>query len=394
MQSSTTDSANAAEANGNRKAVTKGNPGNVTSEPAQPDAQIPGTATVSDARKEELRRYIDQVPHEQVVAINEAFARGEGYVAWQILEDYSDYESGNYILITKGADGQFTSWNEDVPILDDMPSLSRGADHSPVRYNPVSLQDLGASAVNYYHQSSLLPAKPYGNDPIENGLVFLNNTANIPLNLVTTGLSGLGDGIVALERFAYENEYVRVAAVPLLEGPPGRAWKMATLPLRAMASSSRMATTGAINLNKLNLPPLRGTGPAPGVFELSARTTSSSAVENYSPLFRQQTRGGIVEQRGVEFIFDTEKNVFLVGKQKGYSGNVLLSPHQRLAELSRSDNSNVVGGMFSRSPSGAIRTDEYSGHFHDNWNEATRQKFISFMRDNGLEVEHKAWSGL
>ncbi len=83
-----------------------------------------------------------------------------------------------------------------------------------------------------------------------------------------------------------------------------------------------------------------------------------------------------------------------IGKQKDYSGNGLLSPHERLAALSRSDSSNVVGGMFSRGPNGTIRTNEVSGHFHQNWNDTTRQQFIKFLENSGLKIEHEIWTGL
>ncbi len=121
---------------------------------------------------------------------------------------------------------------------------------------------------------------------------------------------------------------------------------------------------------------LFGSGPVAGVLEVSDRAKSVGAFLNYKP------------KNGIEFIFNTEQNVFLVGKTK--SGGLLDSPHEKLAGLTGSgEYSSIVGGMFRRGANGAILTNEHSGHYWQNWNSANRKQFTDFMkRKTGQDVCH------
>ncbi|WP_417800652.1 polymorphic toxin type 43 domain-containing protein [Tenacibaculum sp.] len=112
---------------------------------------------------------------------------------------------------------------------------------------------------------------------------------------------------------------------------------------------------------------LRGSGPAPGVIEVSKRAKSLGRFSNYRP------------KNSVEFIFDPKSNTLLVGNVK-YSVKGL-SPHQNLAlSLGKSRSGNVVGGMFKRNSNGDIMTNEMSGHYWKNWTPEVRTQFNSFMK--------------
>ena len=123
---------------------------------------------------------------------------------------------------------------------------------------------------------------------------------------------------------------------------------------------------GNFNITPRNLPPLKGSGPAPGLLEVSHRTKSVAATRNYYP----KKTGELTE-----FVFDPSTETFVVGRPK--AGRLPLeSPHQQLARLSGADQSVVVGGTFSRTPDGGIRTTEMSGHYGYRWNNQTRKQFI------------------
>jgi hypothetical protein len=51
----------------------------------------------------------------------------------------------------------------------------------------------------------------------------------------------------------------------------------------------------------------------------------------------------------------------------------------------------VVAGMIRREPDGTIFTNEFSGHFGQNWNDAIRKKFSDFMKKVGEKHHHEAW---
>ena len=81
----------------------------------------------------------------------------------------------------------------------------------------------------------------------------------------------------------------------------------------------------------------------------------------------------------MEFVFDPNSERFVVGRvAPGQGGG--LSPHQSLARAIGAG-PDVVGGMLSRSASGEIVTNEFSGHYWQNWTPGVRKKFEEFIRD-------------
>jgi hypothetical protein len=123
-----------------------------------------------------------------------------------------------------------------------------------------------------------------------------------------------------------------------------------------------------------NICPLRGSGPAPGMIEVSARAQSLKAF--------QQMKSG-------DFIFDPVSNTFVAaGKRLGNAGT-----HPTMADaLGVANRRLVVGGQFSRGPNGEIITNELSGHFGENWTPAIREQFRTFMEQmTGNPVQHAAY---
>lgn len=112
-----------------------------------------------------------------------------------------------------------------------------------------------------------------------------------------------------------------------------------------------------------------GSGPAPGIIEVSPKVGSTAAFCNYNP------SGGTIE-----FAYDVGTNTFVVGKLKPHV-NFTGSPHQKLAELIGAEMVNIVAGMFRRGPSREIILNEHSGHFWQNWDKipGVRQKLRRFL---------------
>ena len=86
-------------------------------------------------------------------------------------------------------------------------------------------------------------------------------------------------------------------------------------------------------------------------------------------------------------MFDPKTNTFVVGKPK--SGLFNGSPHEQLAQSINADTSTVVGGMFKRGTNGEILTNEFSGHYWQNWTADVRQQFVNKMNQYGLKVTHR-----
>ena len=113
----------------------------------------------------------------------------------------------------------------------------------------------------------------------------------------------------------------------------------------------------------------RGSGPVPGVLEVSPNIKSTAAVRNYKPAGER-----------VEFVYDVKNNTFAVGKPKPYA-NLTGSPHQKLAASIGADATNIVAGMFRRGADGQIMLNEHSGHFWQNWDKisSVREKLKQFL---------------
>ncbi|KAA9163969.1 type IV secretion protein Rhs [Amycolatopsis acidicola] len=125
---------------------------------------------------------------------------------------------------------------------------------------------------------------------------------------------------------------------------------------------------------------LNGSGPVPGVIEVSGRVKSVKAFQNYAPSGKNM----------IEYVFDPVRNIFAVGGPLSYL-DIDGSPHQRLARSIGADETRVLGGMFSRGSDGRVNTNEYSGHYGDRWTPDLRRQFTDFMGRYGIDIAHEAW---
>jgi RHS repeat-associated protein len=107
----------------------------------------------------------------------------------------------------------------------------------------------------------------------------------------------------------------------------------------------------------------RGSGPAPGVLEVSDYRPSTEAFRAYQPA------------KPIEYVFDPVSERFAVGAAPSGGG----SPHQRLAGTINADPNDVVGGMFQRGPGGEIQLNEHSGHYWQNWSPGVRSQLQQFL---------------
>ena len=105
---------------------------------------------------------------------------------------------------------------------------------------------------------------------------------------------------------------------------------------------------------------------------------SSKAIQNYYP----STKTG-----SIEFVFDTKTQTFVVGKPTDFRPG--LSPHQQLVDSIKASDSTVVGGMFRRGKNGEFITNEFSGHYWQNWTPEVRSLFEQTMGKYGIKVEHR-----
>jgi hypothetical protein len=126
---------------------------------------------------------------------------------------------------------------------------------------------------------------------------------------------------------------------------------------------------------EIKIPTWTGSGPTPGVIGINALSKSSGALKNYFP------KDGVIE-----FVFDSKTYTFLVGKPESVS--FIGSPHQKLVQTIAASDSTVVGGMFKRGPKGEIITNEFSGHYHQNWSPEVRELYIKTLKDLGVEIMH------
>lgn len=78
-------------------------------------------------------------------------------------------------------------------------------------------------------------------------------------------------------------------------------------------------------------------------------------------------------------------NTFAVGKPTVSLGG---SPRQQLAESIGAQPSSVVGGMFRRGSDGEIITNEFSGHYWQNWTPEIRVDFVEAMKNYNVSVKH------
>jgi putative RNase toxin 43 of polymorphic toxin system len=116
------------------------------------------------------------------------------------------------------------------------------------------------------------------------------------------------------------------------------------------------------------IPTWHGIGPRPGMIGVNATTTSTRGLQNF------RSRGS------VEYIFDPDTSTLVV--------NTRLHTHSPLAASIGADSDRVVGGMLTRGPGGEMITNEWSGHFWQNWSPAVRAQFNEFMQSRGFNHIH------
>jgi hypothetical protein len=158
------------------------------------------------------------------------------------------------------------------------------------------------------------------------------------------------------------------AAVADAAGPLDALWAPRGTRSVALASVRRAA------IGEGGFPGWKGAGPTPGTFGVGPMTESVAGLRNYYP-----------RQGGIEFIFDPMSSTIVVGRARVQTG----SPHESLAASVGANPNRVVGGMFWRVDGGSIQTNEFSGHFWQNWTPQIRQQFVDFMNSKGLPTTHK-----
>ena len=87
-------------------------------------------------------------------------------------------------------------------------------------------------------------------------------------------------------------------------------------------------------------------------------------------------------------MFDPISERFAVGAAPS-SYKIGASPHVKLAHSIGADTKTVVGGMLSHGPNGEVFTNEFSGHFWQNWTTEVREQVDAFLtRKTGLLENH------
>ncbi len=115
-----------------------------------------------------------------------------------------------------------------------------------------------------------------------------------------------------------------------------------------------------------------GSGPSKSFLEISDSFKSSKAVQNFG------------SPKPTDFIFDTKSQRFILGRGPHGHDSVLqagqISPHN-----------GVVGGRIRRQ-NGSLISDEWSGHYGQNWTPEIREQFQNFMKQHGVTIKHVPWA--
>ena len=115
-----------------------------------------------------------------------------------------------------------------------------------------------------------------------------------------------------------------------------------------------------------------GSGPASGFLEVSDAYASSKAVQNFA------------SPTATDFIFDSQSGRFIMG-----DGGIL--GHDGILAAGKiTPSETTVGGTIWRE-NGSLMTDEWSGHYGQNWTPEIRQQFQNFMQQNGVNITHTPW---
>lgn len=184
----------------------------------------------------------------------------------------------------------------------------------------------------------------------------------------------LNAGIYANEGKKFEASLSGAAAIPFL-GWAATSVKWAD----QLKTLAKLGGEGFSNLKYGGKVLNPGSGPEAGVLEISDRVKSVKSFLNW-----KGKKG-----EGIEFVFDTERKIFAMGKTKGRFG----SPHVNLANAIEAKNwKNVVGGSVIKRD-GKFMFTEHSGHFGKNWTDESRKLFSEFMQEKtGINVFNKGYT--
>ncbi|WP_189765810.1 polymorphic toxin type 43 domain-containing protein [Streptomyces xanthochromogenes] len=114
---------------------------------------------------------------------------------------------------------------------------------------------------------------------------------------------------------------------------------------------------------------ISGSGTAKGILEVSDRVKSTAAMRNFKP----------GEAR--DFVYDPLTERFATGAKQPMG-------HDQLGWAIQSDKTEMVGGRLRIGSDGKLETNEWSGHYGMNWNEANRKSFDNFMKRFGIDQTH------
>ena len=115
----------------------------------------------------------------------------------------------------------------------------------------------------------------------------------------------------------------------------------------------------------------RGSGPARGFIEIS---------DAYSSILLA-TR--CIAKTGVDFVFDPITRRMVIGNNfRGHEG---IADAMGLNNIERE---RIVAGILFRDLAGRLSTNEASGHFYSQWNEASRALFLAFKASKSLGTIH------
>jgi hypothetical protein len=114
-----------------------------------------------------------------------------------------------------------------------------------------------------------------------------------------------------------------------------------------------------------------GSGPASGFLEVSDAYASPRAVQNFA------------SPNATDFIFDSQSGRFVMG-------NGPLGHDSILQAAGITPSETTVGGTIWRG-NGSLMTNEWSGHYGQNWTPEIRQQFQDFMQQRGVNIKHTPW---
>ena len=244
--------------------------------------------------------------------------------------------------------------------------------------NPITLNKYA-----YGNDNPVLYTDPSGHFGIGGSLGAMSIAMNISGLQIDAGLAAL-DGVrnvfgttPYLEKlFAAKETYDNVALASGIAGGVAALYNLTRWVIRKGPDFGRSIG----NIIRRIKGPLSGSGPVPGVLEVSLFRKSTKAFRNYKPSHGQ-----------IEFIYDPDSARFLVGQPSAQSLPPLSSPHEYLSSLIDGKKSRVVGGFFKRGSNGDILTNEMSGHFHQNWTPEIREEFRELLEMmTGQKVNHHA----